>query len=255
MPLVRSKNLSLPLLCISMQHNVQCVVCTTSLKLAKEMSGRFWVLDSFTHTTHTVTTQSWLKIGKVSLELFCQLTWCAEPNCTWQWRSAAGCRRGEAPWGGRVPSAEGHTCLSCCYWSHRAPPGCWSCPLIGWLQGGSPAYWPTHSGIASCDEIPTKKTKWVLEQRTWQEIKLKDEKGKIERRIHAESEHIGTLRVCAPLCFNEQVVWELRQMVVLEVQDLQLWSLQPLSQLTHLVPACQKFSQAPTGHQPTTHKQ
>lgn len=62
----------------------------------------------------------------------------------------------------------------------------------------------------------------MLEQTTRQEIKLKDEKGKIERRIHAESEHIGTLRVCAPLCFNEQVVWELRQMVVLEVQDLQL---------------------------------
>ncbi len=26
--------------------------------------------------------------------------------------------------------------------------------------------------------------------------------------------------LCAPLCFDEQVVWELSQMVVLEVQDL-----------------------------------
>ena len=59
--------------------------------------------------------------------------------------------------------------------------------------------------------------------------------------------------LCAPLCFDEQVVWELRQMVVLEVQDLELRSLQSLSQLTHLVPACQQLPQAPTGQQPNTH--
>lgn len=28
--------------------------------------------------------------------------------------------------------------------------------------------------------------------------------------------------LCAPLCSDEQIVWELRQIVVLEVQDLEL---------------------------------
>lgn len=107
--------------------------------------------------------------------LFCTLQSC---YFTWQWRSAAGCRRGAAPWGGRVPSAEGHTCPSSCYWSRRAPPGSWSCRLLGWLQGGSPAYWPTRLGISSCDEIPAENLNLVLEQITWPKKKTTDGKGR-----------------------------------------------------------------------------
>lgn len=75
---------------------------------------------------------------------------------------------------------------------------------------------------------------------------------KIETRKEKEEiRHDGGC-LCAPLCFDEQVMRELSQIVVLEVKDLQLRPLQPLSQPTHLVPACQQLPQAPAGQQPTT---
>lgn len=55
---------------------------------------------------------------------------------------------------------------------------------------------------------------------------------------------------CAPLGFDEQVVRQLGQMVVLEVQDFQLRPLQPLSQLTNVIPARQQLPEAPAGEQP-----
>lgn len=169
---------------------------------------------------------------------------------TWQWRSAAGCRQDEAPWAVRVPSAEGRTCPISCYWSHRAPPGCWSRPLIGWLQEGSRAYWPIHLGTASCEGIPTENTNLTHEQRAW---KISKRLIKINKKNKWERERKRKWMLsCAPLCFDEKVVRELRQIVVLEVQDLELWPLQPLSQPAHFIPACQQFSQAPTGQQPTT---
>lgn len=60
--------------------------------------------------------------------------------------------------------------------------------------------------------------------------------------------------MCTPLGFHEYVVGKLRQMVVLQVQDLQLGALHPLSQTVHLVPACQQFPQSAAGHQPTASK-
>lgn len=65
---------------------------------------------------------------------------------------------------------------------------------------------------------------------------------------------MGFVLWCAPLRFDEQVVWELGQVVVLEVQDLELRSLHPLSQPTHFVPAGQEFSEAPAGQKPETHQ-
>lgn len=56
----------------------------------------------------------------------------------------------------------------------------------------------------------------------------------------------------APLRFAEQVVWELGQVVVLEVQHFQLRPLQPLGQPAHIVPACQQLSEAAAGQQPAT---
>lgn len=56
----------------------------------------------------------------------------------------------------------------------------------------------------------------------------------------------------APLRFAEQIVWELGQVVVLEVQHFQLRPLQLLGEPTHIVPACQQLSEAPAGQQPAT---
>jgi len=52
---------------------------------------------------------------------------------------------------------------------------------------------------------------------THEEIRNKTRK----EQIGTEGEHSRAL-LSAPLCFDEQVVWELSQIVVLEVQDLQL---------------------------------
>lgn len=59
----------------------------------------------------------------------------------------------------------------------------------------------------------------------------------------------------APVRFDEQVVRELGQVVVLEVQDFQLGSLQPLGQAAQSVPARQQLPEAPAGQQPATKTQ
>lgn len=45
----------------------------------------------------------------------------------------------------------------------------------------------------------------------WNETQMGKEK---------ERKDVDVVLLCAPLCLDEQVVWELSQMVVLEVQDL-----------------------------------
>lgn len=58
-----------------------------------------------------------------------------------------------------------------------------------------------------------------------------------------------------PLGFDEQAVGELRQVVVLEIQDLQLGTLQPIRERAHVIPACQQLPQTSTREQPVTQTQ
>lgn len=102
-----------------------------------------------------------------------------------------------------------------------------------WPPVDRPSCWPTRSGSVSCGDAKFQTIRDV-------ERKMKNKKTKRRRRRRA------------PLCFDEEVVWELGQPVVLQVQNLQLRRLQPLWQLAHIVPARQQLSEAPAGQQPAT---